>query len=86
MSDMGESFRDMTRYKKEKRAANTQSSTRLLEANAVPFESKNGGAHLIVQGIDCTIDFWPSTGLFHIRGGRKGRGIRNLLKLCKENS
>jgi hypothetical protein len=67
---------------KEKRKSNTINSTDLLIKFGIPFESKNYGAHLVV---DCNIDFWPSTGLFiNRKTKKKGRGISNLLKLLKK--
>lgn len=66
-----------------KRASNTQYSTQLLIDSGVSFQSKNNGAHLIVQGEFSRIDFWPATGKFVELGGDHGRGVRNLLKLCK---
>lgn len=83
MGDMGEMFNGWREAKKEKRAQNTQSSTELLTEKGVQFVSKNGGAHLVVTGKDCVIDFWPSTGRFIARNGKHGRGVFNLLKLCE---
>lgn len=67
----------------EKRASNREKSTKRLEECGVQFESKNNGAHLIVQGSGCLIDFWPGTGKYRIRGGREGRGVFNLLQTIK---
>jgi len=83
MGDMGDIFRDMTEYKKQKRASNTKNSTAILKLNNIEFESKNFGAHLIVKGEKELIDYWPSTGKFITRSGKKGRGVKRLLKLCK---
>jgi hypothetical protein len=81
MGDMTEGFRAMSKAAKEKRRTNTAASTNLLAQNDVVYESKNGGAHLIVQGNHHVIDFWPSTGLWIIRGEKtKHRGVYNLLK------
>lgn len=83
MGDMAESFRILKEESKKKRAYNRQNSTEILQSKSVEFESKNCGAHLIVNGRDCLIDFWPGTGKFISRNGKKGRGVRNLLKLCR---
>ena len=53
---------------------------RLSEAG-IGFDRRNGGQHLIVEGFDCYIDFWPSTERWATRFGHKGRGLHNLIKL-----
>lgn len=82
MGDMGEVFQDYTRLRKEKRRSNTENSTELLRQQGVPFESRNGGAHLIVDGV---ADFWPSTGLYIPRDRTYGkdRGVMRLLKFVR---
>jgi hypothetical protein len=82
MGDMAEVFNDLKQIKKEKRASNTQASTEILKAEGITFQANNGGAHLVVAGKGL-IDFWPSTGLWIARSGRKGRGVRNLIKFLK---
>ena len=58
---------------------------KILKDKGINFESKNGGAHLIVDGYECVIDFWPSTGKFIVRTGPKGRGVFNMIeKYCIE--
>ena len=78
MSDLGDDFRAMREHSQGKRAANRSSSAALLAARCVPFTSHNDGAHLIV-GDPPKADLWPGTGLWIIRGGRKGRGVGRLL-------
>jgi dihydrofolate reductase (trimethoprim resistance protein) len=56
-----------------------ENSADYLAQRGIPFVSKNGGAHLIVEGKDCFIDFWPGTGKWHSRCGKKGFGVRNLV-------
>jgi len=89
MGDMGEVFNEMKRYKQERRASNTEKSTQILVDRGVKFDSKNGGAHLIVYA-DCgkVIDFWPSTGKFRVRGQKKFQGgvFKLLKKYIKEPS
>lgn len=86
MGDMGEFWADMKpvlkEASKERRRNNRENSADLLRQKGVEFESKNHGAHLIVEGRCCLIDFWPGTGKFITRNGRKGRGVRNLIKEC----
>lgn len=87
MGDEGDYWRDVKPLMKEesqrRRKRNREGSADLLKQNGVQFESKNGGAHLIVEGTKSTIDFWPGTGKFITRDGKRGRGVKNLLKFCK---
>jgi hypothetical protein len=81
MSEMGEDFKAMREQKRVKRASNTEASTALIKALGVNFQSKNGGSHLVVIGKGGTADFWPSTGLWIVRGQNKKRGgVKNLIK------
>lgn len=80
MGDVGETFNAMKKAGQEKRASNREQSPQLLEAAGIPFEVKNMGAHLIVEGNDCYIDFWPGTGRWISRKGERGFGVRNLIK------
>lgn len=81
MSDMAEIFNSMREVKREKRKANTVSSTECLQREGIPFVTNNGGVHLFVDG---AIDFWPSTGLWTVRHTRiKRRGIRSLINFLK---
>lgn len=83
MSEMGEVFGALREMRREKKADNLASSTALLESRGVAFESKNGGVHLIVRGNDLTVDFWPSTGKWIVRGGREGRGVFKLMRIVQ---
>jgi len=84
MGDMAEDFRALKAFRQEKRRDNTNQSTAYLAGLGIPFESKNNGAHLIV---DSRVDFWPSTGLWITRGpsGQRGRGVRHLLQYLKNS-
>lgn len=82
MDDIGDYYRGKRQESQIKKADNQKSSTEILIEKNVTFESKNSGNHLIVAGKNGLIDFWPSTGKFIIRGGKSGRGIFNLVKLC----
>lgn len=56
---------------------NRPAAAQMLKQAGIPFESKNGGAHLIVAG---RYDFWPGTGLWQARGeATKQRGVRRLI-------
>ena len=55
----------MQEASQQRRASNRDNSAAMLRANGVQFESKNGGAHLVVRdGIGRIFDFWPGTGLW----------------------
>jgi hypothetical protein len=78
MGDMGDDFRAMNEYKKQKRKSNTQKSTQILIDKGIKFVSLNHGSHLFVDG---KIDFWPSTGKWIVRGGKKyHRGVFKLIR------
>ena len=50
-----------------------------LTKNNILFEVKNNGAHLVVEGIDSYIDYWPSSGQWQVRGeSTRGFGARQL--------
>ena len=71
----------MQEASQQRRASNRANSAALLRANGVPFESKNGGAHLIVRdGSGRIFDLWPGTGLWQLRGApQRWRGVQSLL-------
>lgn len=79
-SETAEFWRDVKEARQEKRASNRENSAAVLAEAGIPFQSKNIGAHLIVEGPVCFIDFWPGTGRWISRKGTKGFGVRNLIK------
>lgn len=83
--DLGAFWRDVKAARQEKRAGNRKSSPEMLQAAGVHFESKNYGAHLIVRADSGhTVDFWPGTGLWVVRGSKeRRRGVAGLIKFCK---
>ena len=78
MSDVSDDFLALKKHRQENRAENRENSAEYLAGRGVVFTKKNGGAHLIVEGKSCFIDFWPGTGKWHSRCGVKGFGVRNL--------
>lgn len=82
-SDLVAGFRAMDELSKARRASNRDGSPKILEREGISFSSRNYGAHLIVYGKVRTADFWPGTGRWIIRGGKKGFGVFNLVKLLK---
>lgn len=64
---------------KNGKQSNLVNGLTLLENSKVPFEIKNNGLHIV---IDCSIDYWPTTGKFIRRSDKyQGKGIYNLLKI-----
>lgn len=84
MSEMAEVWSDLREHSQRKKRSNLASSTALLNHNGIPFVSHNNGIHLVVTKGDKTIDYWPSTGLWWIRGTRnKRRGVKRLVSFMK---
>ena len=76
---MKEIYKAMKEDSKKKRERNRNSGPALLEKHSIVFESKNGGAHLIVEGSKGFVDYWPGTGRWSSRTGIKGFGAKNLI-------
>ena len=84
MGDMAEIFNEWRQAKKEKKRSNMKQSTMRLQAAGIEFTVHNSGIHLVLQKGADTIDFWPSTGLWWIRGHRnKCRGVKTLITYMK---
>jgi hypothetical protein len=78
--DMGALFRDYKAMRQRKRADNRESSADMLRQAGIAFQSNNAGAHLVVNHGGVTVDFWPGTGLWCIRGSTaQHRGVNRLL-------
>lgn len=76
----------MDNHSKEKRASNRRSSLYILSTTDIAYSVLNNGAHiLIMEHAKLTIDFWPGTGLWHVRfSPSKGRGIYNLINYIND--
>lgn len=67
----------------------TMNAVNQLQALGIRFETQAGGMHLLVQGMDErgqpeTIDFWPSTEHWKVRGkGVRMRGVSALIERVK---
>jgi hypothetical protein len=80
MSEMAEIWGDLRQIRQEKKRSNLAASTKILQQKNIPFVSNNGGIHLVLRRGEQFIDYWPSTGLWWIRGtSHKRRGITRLL-------
>lgn len=84
MSD--DDWAEFTRQKREeskaRRAGYRAHAANRLDELGIPYTSHNEGAHLVVRGNNGLIDYWPGTGKFIARNGKKGRGLQGVLKLC----
>ena len=81
---MRETFILVRKQRQEKRNHNKEQTTNLLKQAEISFESKNSGNHLIILSTP-KIDFYPSTGLWRVRGENKNhRGVRSLLKYLRQ--
>lgn len=86
MGDMAEDFKMLHQISKDKREKNRNSGLSHLEKVGIPFEIKNGGAHLIVEGSRGFLDYWPGTGRWIARSGRRGFGVRNLISAINKDN
>ena len=86
MSEIGDDFAALKKAQQENRANNRIQSADYLSKRGIQFSSNNGGAHLIVEGPSCFIDFWPGTGKWNSRDGQKGFGVRNLVAFIQGES
>ena len=84
MSELGEMFRDMKEFKREKKESNLAWSVSHPKELGIDFEDK--GYHLVVRHNDHVVDFWPSTGKysFRIKGSNKRKYSRGVRKMIKE--
>jgi hypothetical protein len=84
VNESSEKWAEHKKRSQEKRASNRAASAEILARVGVKFESKNQGAHLVVESSRGKIDFWPGTGKWILReGGVTGRGVNNLLTAMK---
>ena len=82
--DMAEYYREQAEESKIRRRSNRENSAEILRSKGIRFQSRNIGAHLIVEYGGETVDFWPGTGKW-IRRNRnhfpdQGRGVFGMLK------
>lgn len=82
--DMGDMWRAIKARGQEKRARNRMSSEQLLREAGITFESKHEGAHLVVRvSQGDTVDFWPGTGRWTVRGfNTTSFGVHRLIRWC----
>ena len=68
--------------KPDRRAMNREQGKQYLLDFKIPFTIHGNGVHLIVEGKDCHIDFWPGSGRWATRNSRRmwGFGVRQLVE------
>ena len=79
MADEGDFWREVKKERQEKKHSNEDSSIRLLKHRGIKYEvlSESSSHYRIGDW-----SFWPTTGKFYNpKTGKKGRGVRNLLKI-----
>lgn len=84
MGEMIENFKILKEIDKTERSSRREQAPAILKNHDIFFESKNNGAHFIVEGKNCLIDFWPGTGKWISRKGKRGFGLVELIKFIKE--
>jgi len=81
MNEINEMWRDYRaeqanirhdRYKK----ANPENQLKICN---IDYETRNNGYHLIVTHNDMVVDFWPTTGRWISRTGKRGGGVKRLI-------
>ena len=75
VGDAIDTFRDMKKIDRERRAENRSRGYNALVAVGFGFEVKNGGTHLIVQTDKGRVDYWPGTEKWMAKGERPRRGL-----------
>ncbi len=86
MSEIGEVWDIIKKQGQSKRAKNRTDSKAYLKCRGIPFIPKNHGAHLIVTYAQQTVDFWPGTGKWIVRGcGHEARGVRRLVQYLEKH-
>lgn len=85
-SDMGDMWREHRKDMQAVRASRREADTEFLRRNKIAFESKNGGAHLIVTAGKAVADFWPGTGRWQIRNGVAGTRVLPMLRAMEREA
>jgi hypothetical protein len=86
-NEITEMWHERRLQQRVKKRSNLAFSTNKLILEGLTFVSHNDGTHLVLTKGDQHIDYWPSTGLWWIRGTKnKRRGIEKLIKYMKAAS
>lgn len=80
--DVSAMWREHKAADAERRRERREAAPKELRAAGIRFDSRNGGAHLILSTTPI-IDFWPGTTQWTIRGSFKPRyGLKKLIDYC----
>ena len=83
MSDIGDDFKSLRELHRGERTERRHQAQDRLKEEGIPFTTNNDGVHLMVEGSDCFIDYWPGTGRWKSRKGYQGFGLVNLINYIK---
>ena len=83
MSYSAEDVKQLRAEDRAFRAAKRKSGAERLIKEGILFDCHNDGAHLIIYRQGYTIDYWPGTSRWSIRGGAKKFGLEALVKHIK---
>ena len=78
-SELSETYAAMKSFKQDRAERRRDAAQKELKDKAITFSVHNGGAHLICQFEGVFVDFWPGTGYWKCRSGKKGSGLANLI-------
>jgi len=86
MGDTGDVFNALREHGKRKRAANRDSSLKLLREAGYDPEVKGDGSHLILHVGEVRFDLWPGTGKWveDLDHKRAWRGVIGLVERMEE--
>lgn len=89
MGELGDYWRDIKAHKKEmaaERAANAEKAIARVEAEGYILQEFNNGNHLKVYDTEMNFyaDWWPTTGTFRMKNGKRGGGAISLLANIKK--
>lgn len=85
-SEDGEMWKAFKKMKQGQRAQRRETAPESLHTAGIFFTEHNGGAHLIVEGPECFIDYWPGTNKWRIRNDPPNKyrfGLTALIKHIK---
>jgi hypothetical protein len=84
MGDMAEVFRDWGILKRERKEKNTLTAMAWIKDNNIEYQSKNGGAHIILNICATRVDLWPSTNKAKIHDRIIGNAMGFIKKMYKK--
>lgn len=85
MGDMGELYRANQSRMKDVKARRRHEADVLLTGARIRYTKHNMGQHLIIEGPEDFVDFWPGTAKWRKRGGAQPTnfGVDSLMKYLR---